>query len=181
MRVNIKLCVMSLLVALLMTGCVLSRMIVPDVDTRMSQGELDHLKDVNGDFNTTLLSLAETPGLDRKGKLYMAKVLLKGNKEVTGIKPSAAENMVQQYARMVGREGVDDTLNAGVEWSKGLIAQVAGGGVAGSGLIATIVGLMRSRNRKTKALGVVSSELDEEAKAKVKKALEHTGMEKEVV
>jgi threonine dehydrogenase-like Zn-dependent dehydrogenase len=62
-------------------------------------------------------------------------------------------------------------------WSTKLITEVAGGGVAGLGGIGLLVNMLM---RKSKALRVVNSELSDDAKAKVKKALQHTGLEKEV-
>jgi hypothetical protein len=163
----------------MLTGCaeMMARALVPDVQTRMSDDELSHLKAVNGDLNKTIVSLAGTTDLDRREKLVLAKILLKGSKEATDIKPSATENMAQQYARMVGREGVEDGISAGIGWSKGLISTVGGGGVAGMGGLGILFNILRKKN---KVIKVVNSELTPEEKAKVKKALEHTGTEHEV-
>ncbi len=165
-------------IALLSSGCVMTKLLVPDVDTRMSQKELTHKKNVNGDFNATLLALAEKTDLKSdKGKLNFAKLALKASREADDIAPSAAENMIQQYMRMSGQGTLDTQLNQGFEWTTKLITEVAGGGVAGAGGIGWLAVLLR---RKAKALKIVNSELDDDSKAKVKKALEHTGSEKEV-
>jgi hypothetical protein len=68
-------------------------------------------------------------------------------------------------------------LNVAAGWSKTLITEVAGGGVAGIGGIGFLLNMIR---RKNKTLKVVNSELGDDAKAVVKKALRHTGLEKEV-
>lgn len=166
------------LMAILSSGCVATKLFVPDVDTRMSQKELAHINTVNGSFNTTLLALANSSDLSTdKGKLNFAKLAYKASKEATSIEPSAAENMIQQYMRMSGQGKLDAQLNQGVEWTTKLVTEVAGGGVAGLGVLGFLGNLLR---RKSKALKVVNSELDTDAKARVKKALEHTGLEKEV-
>lgn len=173
--------IVGVITLFLTAGCasMLSRALVPDVDTHLKAGELSHLKSVNADFNDKLLALADKD-TDKKTKLALAKIIYKGNKMATDIKPSSAENMMQQYARMVGRTGVEEQVGVGIEWTKGLISQVAGGTVAGGGLIGTLIGLMRSRNRKAKALNIFKSELTPEELAKTKKAAEHTGLEAEV-
>ncbi len=169
---------MALLVGFLSTGCIATKLFVPDVQTRMSQKELNHLKEVNTDFNDTLIALAgQTDLKSDKGKLNFAKLILKANKGVTDISPTATENLLQQYMRMTGQGTLDAQLDQGVEWTGKLISQVAGGGVAGAGGVGWLVALLR---RKSRALRVVNSELDDNSKAKVKKALEHTGSEKEV-
>jgi hypothetical protein len=167
-----------LLAVFLPTGCIATKLFVPDVDTRMTKNELDHLKNVNTDFNDTLVTLAGKTDLKTdKGKLNFAKLALKASKEAGDISPTAAENMIQQYMRMAGQETLDAQLDQGVEWTTELIGQVAGGGVAGGGGLAYVLALLRRKNR---ALRVVNSELGEDEKRKVKKALEHTGSEKEV-
>jgi hypothetical protein len=162
------------------TGCtgMIARAIVPDVRTHLNEDELNHLDKVNKWTKEDLLSLSKLD--NKKTAVMLAKFIDKSSKRASDIKPSAAENAMQQYMRMVGREGVEEQIGVGIEWTKGLVTQVAGGGLAGSGMIAGLVGLLRRGNRKDRALKVVSSELDENAKAKVKKALEHTGMEKEI-
>lgn len=177
-----KVFMLSLAAVIMFTGCAgtLAKVLVPDVDTHLRDTELAHLKAVNADFNNKVVSLANMT-TDKKTKLALAKILYKGNKGVIDIKPSAAENLAQQYARMVGREGVEEQIGVGIEWTKSLVTQLAGGSIAGGGMIGMIVGLLRSRSKKVRALNVVNSELDEGAKAKIKKALEHTGMEKEIV
>ena len=182
MRMSIKLSILSLVAVFVFTGCAatLSKLLISDVDTHLRDTELAHLKAINSDFNTKVVALANKTETDRKTKLALAKILLKANKGATNIKPSAAENMMQQYARMAGREGLEDQIGVGIEWTKGLVTQVAGGGVVGLGGIGTILALLRGRSKKNRALRIVSSELDETAKAKVKKALEHTGAEKEI-
>jgi hypothetical protein len=166
------------LFSVLSSGCLATKLFIPDVDTRMSQKELTHVDKINKDFNITLLALANKSDLATdKGKLNFAKLAYKASLEATDVQPSAAENMIQQYMRMAGQGTLDAQLNQGFEWSKKLITEVAGGGLAGAGGIGWLLTVLR---RKNKALKVVSSELDETAKAKVKKALEHTGSEKEV-
>lgn len=173
---------MSLVAVIMFTGCAttLSKMLVPDVDTHLRDTELAHLKAVNADFNEKVVSLANMT-TDKKTKLALAKILYKGNKGVIDIKPSAAENLAQQYARMVGREGVEEQIGVGIEWSKGLITQIAGGGVAGVGGIGALLALLRRGNRKEKSLKIFKSSLSPEELAKVTKAAEHTGLEKEIV
>lgn len=165
------------LIAVLSSGCVMTKMFIPDVDTRMSQKELTHVQEVNQDFNNTVLSVLDDDTEKDKTKLIMAKILLKSNKNAQSVAPSSTENVLQQYMRMKGQAGLDDQLNIAAGWSKKLITEVAGGGIAGVGGVGFLVQLLR---RKNKALKVVNSELDDTAKAKVKKALEHTGSEKEI-
>lgn len=165
------------LFAILSSGCVATKLFVPDVDTRMSQNELQHVKAVNQDFNDTVLSLLDDETEKDKTKLIMAKILLKSNKDAQGIQPSAAENVFQQYMRMQGQDELDEQLNKAAGWSKALIGEVAGGSAVGLGVFGFFGNLLR---RKIKTLRVVNSELGDEAKATVRKALQHTGLEKEV-
>jgi len=165
------------LIAVLSSGCMMTKMLIPDVDTRMSQKELEHVETINGDFNDTLLALMDDETEKDKTKLILAKILLKSNKDAQGVSPSAAENVFQQYMRMQGQGALDEQLNVAAGWSKTLITEVAGGGVAGIGGIGFLLNMIR---RKNKTLKVVNSELGDEAKAAVKKALRHTGLEKEV-
>jgi hypothetical protein len=155
----------------------MTKMLIPDVDTRMSTKELDHVKSVNVDFNETILSILDDQTEKDKTKLIMAKILLKSNRDAQGVSPSATENVVQQYMRMKGQGVLDEQLNVAAGWSKTLITEVAGGSLAGVGVLGFLGNMIR---RKNKTLRVVSSELGEEAKAAVKKALQHTGLEKEV-
>lgn len=165
------------LFAVLSSGCVVTKMFIPDVDTRMSSKELEHVKAVNLDFNDTIMAILDDQTEKDKTKLIMAKILLKSNKDAQGVQPSATENVVQQMMRMKGQGALDETLNVAAGWSKTLITEVAGGSVAGVGLLGFLGNMIR---RKSKALRVVNSELSEDAKAVVKKALQHTGLEKEV-
>ena len=165
------------LMAVLSGGCIATKLFVPDVDTRMSTKELDHVKSINTGFNETILSVLDDKTEKDKTKLIIAKILLKSNKDAQGVQPSATENVMQQYMRMKGQGALDEQLNIAAGWSKTLITEVAGGGLAGVGLLGFLGNLVR---RKSKALRVVSSELGEDAKAVVKKALQHTGLEKEV-
>jgi hypothetical protein len=155
----------------------MTKMLIPDVDTRMSQKELSHVEKINGDFNDTLLALMDDETEKDKTKLILAKILLKSNRDAQGVKPSATENVMQQYMRMKGQGALDEQLNIAAGWSKTLITEVAGGGLAGVGILGFLGNMIR---RKSKALRVVNSELSEDAKAVVKKALQHTGLEKEV-
>ena len=170
-----------LVVIFMFCGCagMVSKMLVPDVDTHLRDTELAHLKTVNADFNNKIIALADK-ATDKKTKLALAKILYKGTKGVIDIKPSAAENMMQQYARMVGREGVEKQIGVGIEWTKGLVSQVAGGGVAGVGGIGAILALLRRGNKKEKALKMIRSEADKETLDKFRKAAAHTGLEKEI-
>jgi len=164
--------------ALLSSGCVMTKFLVPDVDTRMSQKELTHVEGINEDFNKVLMLLASAENLKTdKGKLNFAKLAYKASKEAQDVSPSTAENMIQQYMRMSGQGSLDKQLDIAAGWSKTLITEVAGGGVAGLGALGFLGNMIR---RKNKTLRVVNSELDDDAKAKVKRALQHTGLEKEV-
>ena len=158
-------------------GCasMLSRVLVPDVDTHLKDSELSHLKEINKDFNAKLISLVNKD-VDKKTALAFAKIMYKGSKNVTDIQPGAAETMMQQWARMQGRQGVEEHIGVGIEWTKGLISTVTGG-IGGTGIIGL---LLRSRYRKTKALNIFKTELTPEELAKAKKAAEHTGLEKEI-
>lgn len=162
----------------LSTGCVATKLFVPDVSNRLESKELTHLKDVNVDYNKTLLALADKDKIEDKTKLNFAKLALKGNKEVTDVRPSAIGQVANAYVGNVAREKLDEQIKTGISWSSKLISQVAGGGVAGGGGLAYLIALLR---RKSKALNVVNAELSPEEKAKVKKAMNHTGLEKEVV
>lgn len=172
---------MLLIAVFMLTGCagMMAKMLVPDVDTHLRDTELKHLKTVNADFNTKLITLADKPA-DKKVRLALAKIMYKANKGATDIKPSAAENLAQQYARMVGREGVEEQIGVGIEWTRGLITQVAGGGVAGASGIGAILALLRRGNKKEKALKMIRSEADEKTLGKFRKAAAHTGLEKEI-
>ena len=174
------LCAFVCMIAMSFTGCtgMIARALVPDVKTHLNRDELDHLDKVNTWTKEDLMSLSTAT--DKKTALMIAKFIDRSSKRASDIKPSAAENAMQQYMRMVGREGVEQQIGVGIEWTKGLVTQVAGGAVGGTGMIAGLVALLRRGNRKDRALKVVNSELDETAKAKVKKALEHTGMEREI-
>ena len=162
------------------TGCtsMIARAIAPDVKTHLNKDELDHLDKVNTWTKEDLLSLSKLE--NKKTAVMLAKFIDKSSKRASDIKPSAAENAMQQYMRMVGREGVEEQIGVGIEWTKGLVTQVEGGAVGGTGIIATMVGLLRRGNRKDKALKIVNSKLPDDVKTKIKEALEHTGMEKEV-
>jgi hypothetical protein len=83
-------------------------------------------------------------------------------------------------SNQLSRPVVEQGIQTGFEWTANTISQVAGGSVAGGGLIGTIVGLMRSRARKAKALNIFKTELTAEELARTKKAAEHTGVEGEV-
>lgn len=165
------------LMAILSSGCVVTKFLIPDVTTRMSKNELDHIKNINTNFNDTILSILDDETEKDKTKLIMAKILLKSNRDAQGVSPSAAENVMQQYMRMKGQGGLDAQLNIAAGWSKTLITEVAGGSLAGIGVLGFLGNLLR---RKSKALRIVNSELGEDAKEVVRKALKHTGLEKEV-
>ncbi len=165
------------LVAIMSSGCVMTKMLMPDIDTRMSQKELTHVETVNNSFNKTVLDVLDDETEKDRTKIVIAKILLKSNKDAQNVSPSAAENVIQQLVRSQGQGVLDGQLEAVAGWSTKLITEVAGGGVAGLGGIGLLVNMLR---RKSKALRVVNSELSDEAKATVKKALQHTGLEKEV-
>jgi hypothetical protein len=143
----------------------------------MSQRELDHVSKVNVDFNDTIMSVLDDETEKDKTKVVIAKILLKSNKDAQGVQPTAAENVMQQYMRMQGQGALDEQLNIAAGWSRKLIGEVAGGSVVGLGGIGFLLNMLR---RKSKALRVVNSSLDDGAKAVVRKALQHTGLEKEV-
>jgi hypothetical protein len=155
----------------------MTKLLMPDVDTRMSQKELTHVETVNSSFNKAVLDVLDDETEKDRTKIVIAKILLKSNKDAQDISPSATENILQQLVRSQGQGVLDGQLDAVAGWSTKLITEVAGGGVAGLGGIGLLVNLLR---RKSKALRVVNSELSDEAKAKVRKALQHTGLEKEV-
>jgi hypothetical protein len=173
-----KYIVIVLLLAIMTTGCVMSEMLVPNVDTHLSDDELAHMNTVNRDYNASILKLVKENNLESdKSTVDLAKLMLKATREASDIKPSETGILANNYMRMVGREKLDEQISTGIEWSTKLIGEVAGGSIAGGSGIAYILALLRRKNR---ALRVVNSELDEGSKAKVKKALEHTGSEKEV-
>jgi hypothetical protein len=177
-RINMKYVITAILFAIMTTGCVMTEMLVPNVDTRMKSDELAHLKTVNEDYNESVLKLIKENNLENdNSKIKVANIMLKATRDASDIKPSETGTLANNYMRMVGRERLDEQIGTGIEWSTKLIGEVAGGGVATTGGIGYILALLRRKNR---ALRVVNSELDETAKARVKKALEHTGSEKEV-
>jgi hypothetical protein len=155
----------------------MTKLLMPDVDTRMSQKELTHVETVNSSFNKAVLDVLDDETEKDRTKIVIAKILLKSNKDAQDISPSATENILQQLVRSQGQGVLDGQLDAVAGWSTKLITEVAGGGVAGLGGIGLLVNMLM---RKSKALRVVNSELSDDAKAKVKKALQHTGLEKEV-
>ncbi len=162
------------------TGCtgMMARAFVPDVKLHLNDNELDHLDKVNTWTKEDLLYLSKLK--NKKTAVILAKFIDKSSKRASDIKPSAAENAMQQYMRMIGRQGVEEQIGVGIEWTKGLVTQVAGGAVGGTGMIAAIVGLLRRGNRKEKSLKIFKSSLSPEELAKVTKAAEHTGLEREV-
>lgn len=161
-------------------GCtgMIARAIAPDVKTHLNKDELDHLEKVNKWTKEDILAISKLD--NKKTAVILTKFIDKSSKRASDIKPSAAENMMQQYARMVGREGVEGQIGVGIEWTKGLITQVAGGAVGGTGMIAAIVGLLRRGNRKEKGLKIFKSSLTPEELKKVADAAKHTGIEKEI-
>ncbi len=177
--------VVAIFVVFMFTGCtgIIARALVPDVKTHLNKDELDHLRGVNEDNNVKLVEIAglvEAEKLDKKTAYRIANYIYKGGKQANSIQPSALKTGLSQYVAMTGREGVEGQLKEGFEWTRKAIGTAAAGAIPGGGMIAGLVALLRRGNRKDRALKVVSSELDDTAKAKVKKALEHTGMEKEV-
>lgn len=173
------------MIAMSFTGCtgMIARALIPDVKTHLNKEELEHLKGVNTNSNVQLVEIAKLvkdEGLDKKTAYRISNYIYKGGKNASNIKPSALETGVAQYAAMAGREQLEGQLTEGFEWTKKAIGTAAGAAIPGGGMIAGLVALLRRGNRKDRALKVVSSELDENAKAKVKKALEHTGMEREI-
>ncbi len=161
-------------------GCagMLAKALVPDVDLHLSDEELTYMEKINKDYNTTLITLSEVE--DKKKAVAFGKLVRNGNKRANNIQPSAAERATQQYMRMVGREGVEEHIGTGIEWSKQMIGTVAGGATGVGGLSGLLAMFMRKNARKGKTLKVVNAKLDDTEKAKIKTALEHTGLEGEV-
>ncbi len=165
----------------LSTGCVLTKALIPDVQTRMTKEELQHKSGISTATQNNLATLLKAGGLETdRAKLSAAKLIYKTGVNADDIAPSAAENLLQQYVRTQAQGSLDSQLDAGFQWSTKLISQVAGGGVGGVGLAGWMATMLRRSSRRKKALGVVSAELSAEEKAKVKIAMNHTDLEREL-
>lgn len=162
---------------LLSTGCIMTKMLIPDVDTRMSSSELEHKSTVADKTQTQIAKLLENGELKNdKAKLSAAKLIYKTGADANDIVPSATENIMQQYMRMQGQEVLDSQLNAGFEWTTRTIGEIAGGATGGIG----ITGLLLAWLRKKKVLGVVNATVSPEEKAKVKRELSYTNLERQI-
>lgn len=178
-----------MLVALCLSGGCLSSMVsralVPGPDPRPKQRELTFSENVNREQLKTIAFMvkdAEGKPVENDALKKLAlKAIDKESKRAHGAgQPSTMAMMGNQILANTTRPMVEEGIRSGFEWTAGAITEVAGGAVGGSGLIATIIGLARSRNRKSKALNIFKTESTPDELAKIKKAAEHTGLEKEV-
>ena len=170
------LCIIAVATLFICGGCsaLLSRAIM-NTDTRTPQKELDFNRTITKDVLAVYESLSDKEGASIKG--IIKAVDREANRAHKAGDPSVAAMLSNQLSRPIVEQGIQ----TGFEWTANTISQVAGGSVAGGGLIGTIVGLMRSRARKAKALNIFKTELTPEELARTKKAAEHTGVEGEVV
>jgi hypothetical protein len=172
-----KLLVMLGLSLILSSGCVMTKMLIPDLDSRLSQRELSHKSTVATKTQDKLgLLLADGSLENDKSKLSVGRLIYKSGKDANDISPSSTENLANQFMRIKSQGVLDEQLDAGFQWSKGLVTQIAGG-ATGTG---TITALLLGYLRKKKALNVVNSELNPDEKIKIKKAMNHTGLEKHI-
>jgi len=161
--------------ALLSSGCaaMMSRALM-NTDSRTPQKELDFNRTITKDVLAAYESLSGKEGASIKG--IVKAIDREANRAHKAGDPSVAAMLSNQLSRPIVEQG----LQTGFEWTANTISQVAGGAVGGGGLIGTIVGLVRSSNRKKKALNIFKTELTPEEMARAKKAAEHTGLEREV-
>tara|TARA_Y100000310_G_scaffold236502_1_gene239676 strand:+ start:320 stop:829 length:510 start_codon:yes stop_codon:yes gene_type:complete len=145
-----------------------------NTSTRTPQKELSYNDAVNARTVSALIALS-----DKKG-IPLSKLIKALDREANRAHKTSSPSMAAMLTNQMSLPYMEKSLKAGTEWTTGLISQVAGGAVGGTGLIGTIVGLMRSRNKKVRALNLVKVESTPEELAKLKKAAEHTGLEKEV-
>lgn len=171
------------LAILLCAGCagMLANALVPTPDPRPKQRELDYNQAVNDKIITALVTLNTAKEGKRVDTAKIIKAIDREGKRAHGSgEPSTLSMLGNQIIGNTTRPVVEAGIKSGFEWTIGTIGQIAGGAVGGTGLIGTIIGLARSRNRKSKALNIFKTELTPEELAKAKRAAEHTGLEKEV-
>jgi hypothetical protein len=182
------LCVVLLALCLcLFSGCAstLSKLLVPGPDPRPKQRELTFNENVNKEqLKTIAFMVKDADGKpienDALKKLALKAIDKEGKRAHRSGQPSTLAMVGNQVLSNTTRPMVEAGIKSGFEWTTSAITEVAGGAVGGSGLIATIIGLARSRNRKAKTLNMIKTEASEGEMAKFRKAAAHTGLEKEV-
>jgi hypothetical protein len=184
---NFILCMV--IMALFLNGGCISNMIagalVPGPDPRPKQRELTFNENVNKEqLKTIAFMIKDADGKpienDALKKLALKAIDKEGKRAHRSGQPSALAMVGNQVLSNTTRPMVEAGIKSGFEWTTSAITEVAGGAVGGSGLIATIIGLARSRNRKAKTLNMIKTEASEGEMAKFRKAAAHTGLEKEV-
>jgi len=166
------------------SGCISSMIansLVPTPDPRPKQRELNYNQAVNVKVIDALVTLSTGTEEEKTEAAKIIKAIdREGKRAHSSGEPSALSMLGNQIIGNTARPMVEEGIRSGFEWTTSAITEVAGGAVGGTGMIATIIGLARSRNRKTKALNIFKTESTPDELAKIKKAAEHTGLEKEV-
>ncbi len=176
---------LAVTVLFLSGGCVSSMIasaLVPKQDARPKKAELTYNQAINTKVIDALVKL--NTEAKEGDKVPLGKIINAIDRE----SKRAHGNGAQSTLAMLGNQIIGNTtrpmvergIQDGFEWTKGLVGQLAGG-VGGTGVAGTVIAmLMRSRNRKNRALSMFKSELNQDELAKVKKAAEHTGLQNEV-
>jgi hypothetical protein len=161
------------LIFILSSGCVMTKFIIPDVQTRMSSQELTHKSLV---ATATQTQLSKIKFDTDKGKLNKAKLISKAGRDADDIAPSAIENLAQQAIRTAGQGVLDGKLDAGFAWTARTITEVAGGATGATGIAAILLGYFRQK----KIVRVANNVLSPEAKGILKRELSNTGLDRQV-
>jgi hypothetical protein len=99
-----KLLVMLGLSLILSSGCVMTKMLIPDLDSRLSQRELSHKSTVATKTQDKLgLLLADGSLENDKSKLSVGRLIYKSGKDANDISPSSTENLANQFMRIKHR------------------------------------------------------------------------------
>jgi hypothetical protein len=151
----------------------MTKMLIPDVDTRMSAKELTHKSTV---ATATQNQLSKITFETDKGRLNKAKLISRAGRDADDIAPSAIENLAQQYARSAGQGVLDKQLDAGFAWTARTITEIAGGATGAGGIAAILFGYFRQK----KIVRVANDVLPTEAKEALKRELSNTGLDKQV-